>query len=57
MRGKSIVSVSYNATNDIVALDDVLFEVTAAVPEPASLIILGSALLGFGMIRRRRNRV
>jgi hypothetical protein len=54
--GKSIVSVSYNATNDIVALDDVLFESTS-VPEPASLAILASALLGFGAIRSRRNRV
>ena len=53
--GKNIVSISYNATTDIVALDDVLFEQT--IPEPASLVILGSALLGFGMIRRRRNGV
>jgi hypothetical protein len=53
--GKSIVSVSYNATNDIVALDDVLFESTA-VPEPATLTILASVLLGFGAIRLRRNR-
>jgi hypothetical protein len=31
-------------------------DLVPAVPEPASMTLLGSALLGFGLIRRRRNR-
>ena len=38
--------------------DDLAFNLTsavAAVPEPASLALLGSSLLGFAVIRRRKN--
>jgi hypothetical protein len=30
------------------------YNVPTTVPEPASLAILGSALVGFGLVRRRR---
>ncbi len=30
---------------------------TTPVPEPGSVTLLGSALLGFGVVRRRRKRV
>jgi hypothetical protein len=53
--GKSILSVSYNATQDIVALDDVRYaSATTAVPEPATLTLFGVGLLGLGMISRRK---
>jgi hypothetical protein len=54
--GKSIVSLTYNATSDIVAIDDIRFFAGPAVPEPATwaMMIAGFGAVGFAM-RRRRN--
>ncbi len=55
--GKSITSVSYNAQNDIVALDDVQFASGAlGTPEASTwaMLMLGFAGLSFAGYRTRR---
>lgn len=51
--GQSVASVTYNASNDIVAVDDVRYHVSS-VPEPATTVLFGLGLLGLGLARRRR---
>lgn len=39
-----------------VALDNVVLDPAPPVPEPASLAVLGTALAGFGLLRRRKRK-
>jgi PEP-CTERM motif len=52
--GKSIASITINVNNDIVGVDDVRY-IASSVPEPASLALLGGALAGLALTRRRKH--
>ena len=53
---KPIASITINVNNDLVGVDDVRY-VTDPIPEPASLGLLGGALAGLGLMRRRKHRL
>lgn len=50
-----LINVQVDGTGDIIGIDDI--RVSTAVPEPASIALLGFGVAGLGILRRRKSRV
>ena len=57
LAGEVDLNLDRNGSGDFIAFDwfELAGTTSAAVPEPTSLIVLGSALIGFGLMRRRKS--
>jgi hypothetical protein len=51
--GNLALGPNESGTQDLVVMDDFIYGEPVPVPEPTSLILFGSALLGFAAVRRR----
>jgi hypothetical protein len=54
--GNTALGPNETGAIDLVVMDDFIYGEPIPVPEPASLLLFGSALLGFGILRRRKQR-
>lgn len=52
--GSDLLTISFRDDPNYAGIDDISVAALTAVPEPASLTLLGTALLGLGWLRRRK---